>query len=372
MLNKKIPYVCTQTNLIIYHDGQKIITFSGNVERNKFIKALESYNNSSTSLEQLMAVLIPIKRIQLQSDSRFDIVDGKALYLRGSDIQIPEFLSNKILDFINSNLSIDSLVEFWKSCLENRYYEAIEELFEFCTKNNMPIQADGSVIGYKKLNFVNNVQVPSEFEEIIMTGDIVTYVDGKVVDRELADRYLKFITEANSPQMTNVHQGTNNPIQRIGEIVKWVGSRDIDVDYQKSRSCTSAGFHIAGYGYHFSGDVRLLVSFFPKDVVAASAGEKKLRVWEYKLETFVDSQKEITQKLIGSNATFRSEVVPDEITTYDYELGQEVIYIGIGQNFYPGNTYTIEEMDEEKSSVLLINRYGDIEWVDIEDIKEKI
>ena len=129
---------------------------------------------------------------------------------------------------------------------------------------------------------------------------------------------------------------------------------------------------MGSFDYSFGGDVRVLVSFFPKDVVAANSAHQKLRVWEYKVEAFVDSQKEITQKLIGSNATFRSEAVPDEVTVDDYDLGQEVIYKGIDQDFYPGNIYTIQEIDDINDRVGLVNRHGYSTWVGIEDIKEKI
>ena len=367
----KIPYVCTHTHLTVYLDTVRTIPFNNTQERNNLIHSLEEYNKGNITYEDLEGNLSPIKRIKLESDNRFELI-GEELYLTGSDKVIPLFLSSKILDFINNRLSVNSLINFWESCLRNKYYEAIEELFEFCTKNNLPIDEDGNVYAYKKLDFVNHVQVPAEFEEIVITDDVVTYVDGTPVNREIADKYLAFIKEANSPEMTNVHKGTNNPIQKIGDVVAWEGSREHDVEHSRTQECAGHnGFHIGAFSYNFGGDIRVLVSFKPEHVVAANVNHEKLRVWEYKVVSFIDSNKEIKNKLIGNSPSYSNEDVNIDYSLIDeLEIGDKIVYVGTDFWCTVGKDYTVRRIDVEQELVLVTDDYGQDEWLSIEDIKE--
>jgi hypothetical protein len=157
--------------------------------------------------------------------------------------KLPEALSTKLFQFINSGLPIDYLVKFWDNLKKNPSYRSIQQLYSFLEKNNHPFTDDGMFIAYKKIR----------------------------------------------PNFKDIHSGTFD--NSVGSVVQ-VNRNEVDEDPNKT---CSYGLHVANYDYacnHFGTpqDILVLVIVNPADVVAIPTdyNESKMRVCKYKVSGVIE------------------------------------------------------------------------------------
>lgn len=363
-----IAYIATENTITIILDGTfRTVQVKSKAHRNDVIKALEKYKKSSqraTDKAALEAYLAPIKRIALESDNRFEVDDNEnKMYLKGTTIPIPSTLADKIMDFLDNGLPVNPLVKFWESCLKNPHYVAVEELFHFLERNNLPITDDGGFLGYKKLNFVNRIDVPDDFEELIVTAEgVVKNINGGKVSEVLKAKYLNFINDVNNPLMKDVHSGTIK--QKLGEVVR---IERVKLGELERREACGYGLHIGAFGYGFSGNVRVLCKVMPEDVIACNPNEQKLRTCKYQIVSFVDEKKEVKELLV--NLSKESQEIVNGLTKeeeFDNPFNDgEVVKADFTSNLNiagiaSGRYYYIVEVDAE--DVLVIDDDGEETW----------
>lgn len=361
-----IAYIATESTITVILDGKfRTIQVKSKAHRNDVIKALEKYKKSAQTLEDkklLEAFLAPIKRISLASDNRFEVDESEnKMYLTGTTIPLPPTLSEKIMDFLDNGLPINSLVKFWESCLKNPHFVAVEELFSFLERNHLPITDDGGFLGYKKLNLVNTSNIPDEFEELIVDSKgVVRTLDGKkVTEPTLVTKYLEFINNTNNPLMKDVHSGTIK--QKLGDVVK---IERVKFNEQERRNACGYGLHIGAFSYHFGGNVRVLCKVMPEDVIACNPHEQKLRTCRYQIVSFVDEAKEIKDLLV--NLSKESQNIADGVDNAPKKidnpfLPEEVIVCTKTiDNVTQGSYYFVVDIDDKE--VLIIDNSGEEEW----------
>ena len=225
---------------------------------------------------------------------------NNAHYLKGTNLHVGELFINRYKEGTINKDNLINYINFFKLCEKNPIRIAIDELFEFTDKYNLSIGVDGRVYGFKRFDLVNtsDYNIPERFKKLVVKvkddDTIVFKVDGyKVEDKELIQSYLDFLADRNKVVFRNHHKGTNTVNQRIGDVVSWKGEKpsiqELEVDTK--RACSSIGFHVGSECYSFEGDIRVLVSFSPTDVIACNKYERKLRTWEYKNESIISNYK---------------------------------------------------------------------------------
>lgn len=230
----------------------------------------------------------------------FECVNN-AHYLKGTNLHVGDLFINRFKEGTINKNNLINYVNFFKLCQKNPLAVAISELFEFTDKYNLSIGVDGRVYGFKRFNLVNtnDYNIPEKFKKLVIKfkddDTLVFKVDGdRIEDKELIQSYLDFLSDRNNIVFRNVHNGTNTINQRIGDVVSWKGERpsieELEVDTK--RACSNIGFHVGSECYSFSGNIRVLVSFSPTDVIACNLNEGKLRTWEYKNESIISNGKE--------------------------------------------------------------------------------
>ncbi len=359
-----VAYICTEQTITLVLNGEiRTIQIKSKAHRNETLVAIEKYKRSAQTekdLANLKQFLTPINRIALQADSRLEF-DDKAMYLKGTTRPIPSHLSNKMLDFINSGLPIDPLVKFWESCLRNPHYIAVNELFNFLEENSLPITDDGAFLGYKKLNLANRIDIPDDFEELVVNGKgKVININGKPVPKAIETAYLEFINEINNPVMKDVYSGKIT--QKLGDFVKIPRVKLNELD--RRESC-GYGLHVGSFDYSFSGNVRVLVKVFPEDVIACNEGQAKLRTCRYQIISFIDSAVEVKQALIDLKEEEKEILATVKRTknTSVFTEGQEIkCTFAPDRDLKVGNKYTVLEVDDE--DVLIVDERGQEEWYD--------
>ncbi len=200
---------------------------------------------------------------------------------------LPASLGNKVLTLAKDNLPIDRFIKFWHKLKENPSYTAVQAIFSFLERNNLPIMEDGNLIGYK------------------------------AVKEDWTDKY--------SGKFLNTVEFTLKINRRL-------------VDDNTELDC-SYGFHVGSQTYvkNFAkdGDRILEVVVNPKDVVSVpnEAMCNKIRVCEY----FVKGELNPADFAILEPPTYYSEVNDmiedddedieiddyDELDDYDYDTDDD-------------------------------------------------
>jgi hypothetical protein len=234
----------------------------------------------------------------------------------------------------------------------------VEELFSFLERNNLPITDDGGFLGYKKLNFVNRIDVPDDFEELFVDSKgEVKNTSGAKVDPVLKTKYLEFINDTNNPLMKDVHSGTIK--QRLGEVVR---IDRVKLDEESRRQACGYGLHIGAFGYGFSGNVRVLCKVFPGDVIACNPCEQKLRTCKYQIVSFVDERTEVKELLVNLESDKVTPEVEEDDFINPFNPGDVVRATATEDGITPDRYYYVVEVDAE--DILIIDDNGDEEWYD--------
>ena len=236
--------------------------------------------------------------IRKRSENFFEIKDN-AIYSYGE--KLPDYLTIKILGFIEQELPFKYLVNFWNNLKQNPSENSKNQLFLFLEANNFPFTEDGHFIAYKR--------VGEDFKDL------------------------------HSNSMDN----------SVGKIVEL--SRD-QVDPDPDRDC-SYGLHIAPYNYaqtYASGKL-IEVKVNPKDVVAVPTNyhNTKARVCRYEVVGVAnDLENPFKDDLIDKDR--EAKTVDNEIKE-SKSNNKEAIKSKIRENIKKRNKVKAKEIDE---SILIL------------------
>jgi hypothetical protein len=156
-----------------------------------------------------------------------------------------------MITMLQEGFPIEPMVVFMENLMSNPSRQAVQELYGFLEKNNLPITPDGHFLAYKKVR----------------------------------DDYL------------DCHSGTmDNSVGRIVEMER------NEVDDNRNNTC-SAGLHFCGHSYlaHFGGARTVIVKINPRDVVSIPSdyNDAKGRACRYEVVGEVgvnpDDEAEFTQ-----------------------------------------------------------------------------
>jgi len=173
--------------------------------------------------------------IRKHSCGKFHADDDGNVFL-GAEA-VPTTLANHLIKFIEANIPIEPLINFWNRLKLNPSADARKDLYDFIVVNNVPLTEDGKFLGYRK------------------------------VDDDYLDFYTKTIDNS------------------VGSFV----SMDRDtVDPNRENTCSS-GLHVAAYNYaahcYYGGGHLVEVLVDPEDVVCVPPdyNQQKMRVCAYEV-----------------------------------------------------------------------------------------
>ena len=108
------------------------------------------HDPSAKNFRKLDEAIAPIKRVThlglLEEDTR-----GK-FYLKGTDVPMPQSLSQQIMDFADKDYPFEPLIKFWKLCLLNPNKQARDDFFAYCQRFGIVITDHGYAVLYKSVN----------------------------------------------------------------------------------------------------------------------------------------------------------------------------------------------------------------------------
>jgi hypothetical protein len=156
------------------------------------------------------------KKVVLNYGSGNVSIQGEKLFWKGTEMH--GAIVNRMVAMLQDEFPIEPLVLFMENMMQNPSHRAVNELYGFLEKNNLPITPDGHFLAYKKVR----------------------------------DDYK------------DVYSGTfDNSVGRVCEMER------NQVNDDKDQTC-SAGLHFCSQGYlgHFGGERVMIVKINPCDVVS--------------------------------------------------------------------------------------------------------
>jgi hypothetical protein len=199
--------------------------------------------------------IIEPKKMILNYGKGHVAIKGETLYWK--DKELHSALATRMITMLQEGFTIEPMVAFMENLMTNPSRQAVNELYGFLEKNNLPITPDGHFLAYKKVR----------------------------------ENYL------------DCHSGTMD--NSIGNIVEMERN---EVDDDRNNTC-SAGLHFCSHSYlsHFGGERVVIVKINPRDVVSIPSdyNDAKGRTCRYEVigEVGVDPEDEVEfDKPVQTNA----------------------------------------------------------------------
>jgi len=262
-----------------------------------------------TKIEELCN---PAKKIEFNSDGRFEFDGNSAMYLKGTSDPIPEFLAKKLLEYIDKGLNVEALVNFWKNTLLNPDKGVRQQLFGFLEHNGHPITDKGYFLAYKA------VKVARKYDA--ETGEEVVSVR---YDENTGERIEETLNQ--SMTFKPYHSGAHGMTVKVGEPITMPRE---ECDSDPEVTC-SAGLHVGSMEYvhdfGYSSGVILEVLVSPRNVVAVPTdyNNTKMRTCEYYPIAITNGENDAIY-LESDYASFDHATMEDDIVNYE-ESKRDVI-----------------------------------------------
>lgn len=204
------PYIIQGSNVVVVIGTKSYTINKTHVSYQKVIEAIKT-NDWDTVKE-----VVDPKKVVLNYGNGNVSIQGEQLFWK--NVEFNGALARRMITMLQEGFSIEPMVHFMENLMQNPSKRAVDELYGFLEKNNLPITPDGHFLAYKK--------VRDDFKDC--------------------------------------HTGTidNSP----GLVVEMERNQ---VDDNKENTC-STGLHFCAQSYlaHFSGARTVIVKINPCDVVS--------------------------------------------------------------------------------------------------------
>jgi len=205
-----LPYIIQGSNIVVVIDNEPHTVSRTHITYQKVLDAIKSSDWNT------VRDTINPKKVVLNYGAGNIEIQGDDLFWKGQPLH--NALTSRMIAMIQEGFPIEPLVLFMENLMSNPSKRAVDELYGFLEKNNLPITPDGHFLAYKKVRS--------------------DYMD--------------------------CHSGTfNNSIGMICEMER------NQVDDDKDRTC-STGLHFCSQEYlnHFGGEHTMILKINPRDVVS--------------------------------------------------------------------------------------------------------
>lgn len=271
-----ISYLIKGDSINILLNGKmKVIPKDDTVLCKRIIKAI-SEQKTEEEILQMLEIKYDVKVEKENVISNLVVDKGKITY-NGEEIRT-KGISDRIIFMHENGLPLEPMINFLNNLYENPSLRAVEEMYRFLEKNDLPITEDGCFLAYKTIN-----------------ENYTDYHTGKIDNS-------------------------------IGKIVKMKRN---EVDDNSDISC-SRGLHAGSFSYFGSSDGIygkrfIIVKINPKDVVSIPKDydSAKLRCCEYFVLKEIEKKEALRSNFVQEN----KETIDDKVDYEDFEDNAKEDYI---------------------------------------------
>jgi hypothetical protein len=204
------PYLIQGSNVVVVIDNKPHTISKTHITYQKVVDAIKAGD-----WDALPDIIEP-KKVVLNYGAGNVEIQGETLFWKGKELHTT--LASKMIAMLQEGFPIEPLVNFMDNLYQNPSKRAVDELYGFLEKGNLPITPEGHFLAYKKVR--------------------ADYLD--------------------------CHSGTMD--NSIGQVVEM---ERFDVDDNKDNTCSS-GLHFCSKDYlnSFGGARTVIVKINPRDVVS--------------------------------------------------------------------------------------------------------
>ena len=229
------PYLIQGSNVVVVIDNKPHTINKTHITYQKVVDAIKAGDWDAVK------DAIEPKKVVLNYGKGNVSIQGETLFWKGKELH--STLAVKMIDMLKEGFPIEPMVHFMENLYQNPSHRAVNELYSFLEKGNLPITPDGHFLAYKKVR--------------------ADYLD--------------------------VYSGTMD--NSIGQVVEM---ERFNVDDNKDNTC-STGLHFCSKDYlnNFGGERTVIVKINPRDVVSIPAdyNDTKGRACRYEVVGEVDQDK---------------------------------------------------------------------------------
>jgi hypothetical protein len=234
------PYLIQGSNIVVFINNETHTVTKSHVTYEKVLNAIRA-----NDWETVKDIIDP-KKVVINYGKGNVSIKGETLYWK--DKEFHNALSNRMISMIQDGFPVEPMVAFMENLMENPSYRAVNELYEFLEKNNLPITPDGHFLAYKKVN------------------NDYTDVHSKTVPNKLAHMFTEE-EKQNMPFDCGLKGEVTVKINTDNVTVIKMPRNQVNDD--KNQTC-SEGLHFCSKEYlgSFGGDRVMVLKINPRDVVS--------------------------------------------------------------------------------------------------------
>jgi hypothetical protein len=233
------PYLIQGSNIVVVIDNKSHTVTKSHMAYEKIKEAIRVGD-----WETVRGIVDPVKTV-LNYGAGHVSVQGEKVFWKGQLMN--NGLTRRMLQMYEEGFPIEPLVRFMENLMQNPSFRAVNELYGFLEKNNLPITPDGHFLAYKKVR-----------------DDYLDVHSGTTPNR-LADTWT--VEELASMPIT---AGAKNEVQiSVVDGVTVVEMPRNAVNDDQNNTC-SEGLHFCSEYYlsHFGGARTVILKINPADVVS--------------------------------------------------------------------------------------------------------
>ena len=263
------PFLIQGDNVVVVIDNKPHTINKTHITYQKVVDAIKAGD-----WEAVKESIEP-KKVVLNYGNGNVSIQGETLMWKGKELHTT--LAVKMIDMLKEGFPIEPMVLFMDNLYQNPSKRAVDELYGFLEKGNLPITPDGHFLAYKKVR--------------------ANYLD--------------------------CHSGTmDNSVGKIVEMERY------DVDDNKDNTC-STGLHFCSKDYlnSFGGERTVIVKINPRDVVSIPSdyNQTKGRACRYEVVGEIDQDK--------ADAAFTQSVQSNGFRPQAMKTGTSNFYKGYTAGF---------------------------------------
>jgi hypothetical protein len=237
------PYLIQGKNIVVVIGNVSHTISSTHISYDKIKDAIKADN------WDLVQDLVEPKQVILSYGAGNVGVQGEKLFWKGKEFH--NYLAGKFIEMYQSGFPVEPMVNFMENLMSNPSKRAVDELYAFLEKGNLPITSDGCFLAYKKVR----------------------------------NDYL------------DIHSGTMD--NSVGKVLEMERN---EVDDDANRTC-STGLHFCSIDYlsHFGGqDSRTMcLKINPRDVVSIPADYNSTKGRACRYEVIDEINKEAADAFVA-------------------------------------------------------------------------
>lgn len=234
------PYLIQGSNIVIFVNNEAYTITKSHIS---YDKVLEAVKNGDWDV---VKDIVDPKKVIINYGKGNVSIQGDKMFWKGREFH--NSLSSRMIRMYQEGFSIEPMIALMDNLMENTSYRAVNELYSFLERNNLPITSDGHILAYKRVN------------------DDYMDVHSRSVPNKVATMFSDE-ERAAMPIKTGNQEEVIVKINSEGNTVVKMPRNQVDDD--KNRTC-SAGLHFCSREYlgNFGGSRIMILKINPRDVVS--------------------------------------------------------------------------------------------------------